>query len=99
MQKILKSCQDQLPAGDYEILRRTMDYQEQCVRVWRYHTEAFFRYRLYRLNQPGGNYESLIRACDTPGHSAIPARTQHSFFIIQFRDGLDGAGQEILPGM
>jgi hypothetical protein len=64
MQAILKACRNRLPPGDYETLQRTMDYQEQCVRVWRYHTEAFFRYRLYRLGRPGGDYDSLIVACD-----------------------------------
>lgn len=64
MQEILKGCREKLPPGDYETLQRTMDYQEQCVRVWRYHTEAFFRYRLYLLNRPGGEYGSLIAACD-----------------------------------
>ncbi len=64
MQATLKACKDRLPAKDYEILQRTMDYQEQCVKVWRFHTEAFFRYRLFRLNSPGGDYDSLIRACN-----------------------------------
>ncbi len=64
MREILMACEPHLPSKDYAILHHAMIYQEQCVRVWRYHTEAFFRYRLFHLHKPGGDYESLIRACD-----------------------------------
>jgi hypothetical protein len=64
MQEILRSCADRLPADDYKTLQRAMDYQEACVRVWRYHTEAFFRYRLFDLGVPGGEYEQLMKAVE-----------------------------------
>jgi hypothetical protein len=63
MQAILAACRDRLPAEDYAVLKRTMDYQESCVRVWRYHTEAYFRYRLYALNVPGATFSDLVTAC------------------------------------
>jgi hypothetical protein len=63
MQAILESCRDRLPAEDYAVLKRTMDYQESCVRVWRYHTEAYFRYRLYARNVPGATFGDLVTAC------------------------------------
>ena len=64
MQSILEACRDRLPAGDYEQFKRTMDYQESCVRVWRYHTEAYFRYRLYALQVPGATFGDLVTACN-----------------------------------
>lgn len=63
MQEILAGCRDRLPAEDYAVLKRTMDYQESCVRVWRYHTEAYFRYRLFALNLPGASFEDVWTAC------------------------------------
>ena len=63
MQAILEKCRDRLPAADYTKLRQTIDYQAQCVRVWRYHTEAYFRYRLYAANIPGANFADIAQAC------------------------------------
>ena len=60
----VEACRDRLPAEDYAVLKRTMDYQESCVRVWRYHTEAYFRYRLYALNVPGATFSDLVTACN-----------------------------------
>jgi hypothetical protein len=33
------------------------------VRVWRYHTEAYFRYRLFALNKSGDTFGDLVEAC------------------------------------
>jgi hypothetical protein len=63
MQRILETCRERLPDKDYEILKQTLDYQEQCVRVWRYHTEAFFRYRLFALKTPGADFGELVAVC------------------------------------
>jgi hypothetical protein len=63
MQAILEQCRGRLPAEDYAVLKRTIDYQAQCVRVWRYHTEAYFRYRLYAANVPGATYGDLVAVC------------------------------------
>lgn len=62
MQAILKSCQKRLPGDAYEKLQRTMDYQQAAVRVWRYHTEMYFRYRLYIANR--GGYGDVMKAAD-----------------------------------
>ena len=64
MQAILEACHDRLPAEDYAVLKRTMDYQESCVRVWRYHTEAYFLYRLYARNVPGATFGDLVKICN-----------------------------------
>jgi|GEM_PF-1609142 len=64
MQEILATCRSGLPEGDYILLKHTMDYQEQCVRVWRFHTEAFFRYRLYAANIGGIDFEQLVESCE-----------------------------------
>ncbi len=63
MQAILAACRERLPADDYAILKRTLDYQAQCVRVWRHHTEAFFRYRLFARNVPGATFGDLVATC------------------------------------
>jgi len=63
MQEILEQCRERLPGDDYNVLKRTIDCQAQCVRVWRYHTEAYFRYRLYAVNVPGAGYGEIVTAC------------------------------------
>lgn len=60
MQQILKSCRAALPEADYDVLQRTMDYQEQCARVFRYHTEAYFCWKLFEAGKLDGNYDRLI---------------------------------------
>jgi hypothetical protein len=63
MNEILEQCKDNLPEDDYFELKRTMEYQLQSVKVWRYHTEAYFRYRIYSANIPGSDFMDMAKTC------------------------------------
>ena len=60
MQRLLKASKAALPPADYAALQRCLDYQEQCVRVFRYHTEMFYRYRLFLLTTAPDRLDKLM---------------------------------------
>jgi hypothetical protein len=67
MSEILEQCKNDLAEQDYAVLRKCMDYQIQAVKVFKVHTELFFRYRLVMMTTLENRYELLIecmRRCE-----------------------------------
>lgn len=60
MSEILEQCKNELSEEDYSVLKKCMDYQTQAVKVFKVHTEMFFRYRLLMLTTSENRYELLM---------------------------------------
>lgn len=59
MSEILEQCKNELSEDDYSVLKTCMDYQTQAVKVFKVHTEMFFRYRLLMMTTSENRYELL----------------------------------------
>ncbi|TBL70290.1 hypothetical protein [Paenibacillus thalictri] len=67
MSDILEQCKQELFEEDYAALRTCLDYQIQVVKVFKVHTEMFFRYRLLMLTKLENRHEMLLdcmRRCE-----------------------------------
>ncbi|WP_339315928.1 hypothetical protein [Paenibacillus sp. FSL R10-2734] len=67
MSDILEQCKQELIEEDYIALRRCMDYQIQVVKVFKVHTEMFFRYRVLMLTKLENRHKLLVdsmRRCE-----------------------------------
>jgi len=60
MGEILDSCRGQMSAEDYEILKKTLDYQEQSVQVFKEEVELYFRYRFFCMTKEPDRFKLLI---------------------------------------
>ncbi|AIQ57831.1 hypothetical protein [Paenibacillus borealis] len=67
MSEILEQCKQELVEEDYLALRKCMDYQIQVVKVFKVHTEMFFRYRLFVMTKLEYRHKLLVdcmRRCE-----------------------------------
>jgi hypothetical protein len=67
MSDILEQCKEELTEEDYIALRRCMDYQIQVVKVFKVHTEMFFRYRILMMTKLENRHKLLVdnmRRCE-----------------------------------
>jgi hypothetical protein len=60
MQRILDECRASIAAEDYTVLKSTLDYQAQSVRVFKAHVELFFRYRLFLHTKAPDRFANLV---------------------------------------
>ncbi len=60
MGEILDSCHGQMPVGDYEILKKTLAYQEQSVCVFKEEVELYFRYRYFCMTKDPDRFRLLL---------------------------------------
>ncbi|MEK4057404.1 hypothetical protein MHB84_27875 [Paenibacillus sp. FSL F4-0087] len=67
MSEILEHCKQELVEEDYTALRKCLDYQIQVVKVFKVHTEMFFRYRQLMMTKREDRYKLLLdcmRRCE-----------------------------------
>jgi len=62
MSEILEQCRYKLVEDDYIALRACLDYQIQVVKVFKVHTEMFFRYRILMMTKLE-NRHALLMDC------------------------------------
>ena len=64
---ILDSCRGQMSDKDYDILKKTLSYQEQSVRVFKEEVELYFRYRFLCMTKDPDRFQLLagsLRRCE-----------------------------------
>ncbi|NQX66476.1 hypothetical protein HQN90_10095 [Paenibacillus alba] len=62
MSEILERCKRELVEEDYATLRTCLDFQIQVVKVFKVHTEMFFRYRILMMTKLE-NRHALLMDC------------------------------------
>ncbi|MFA6292951.1 MAG: hypothetical protein WC637_14270, partial [Victivallales bacterium] len=78
MVEILDSCRSQMPVCDYEILKKTIDYQEQSVRVFKEEVELYFRYRYFCMTKDPDRFRLLLDSLQRCEHAVEKLRRHDS---------------------